>query len=477
MQYERKPGVARMSYGHVRRFLDEVAAHPVGLAWLAVVVIVISANGMSGYETGGNSIIAASVFVAIAVLGIWAGDERRVAVGARRTFLTGLLLMQLALGQYAGWQTLGLILSRGEGVMADKATSRTTLSETVSRLREERAALGTVRPIATIKAGEKLECGRVSKRYPDGVGPECTKLREELGKAERARRIEDELPALVARLGAGEKLTDAGAGHRVHIAVANSVSRFFGGRDVTSADIHFGLELFLVFVLEMIATLGRWMFGIGRHPVAREVPVYDDRFDPATLPRVPSALPPPPTLPRLSGSVSSSSAGGAPQPDHAAAGRPSGGSGGGAHASGAPITINLTSSPAGGFALPSADGAASARSASSHPQTRLPKPRSPRHDVGAQPAVDPPVDRQPVQEAVDGLLAFRAACVVDASGGLVAGDDLYRRYVAWRGARSLAEAAFHALFAELTGLAVADIAGVRHYRDVAMRAPQLQVAG
>ena len=450
---------------NARNFWLMISHHPVGIVWFVLWSVNAYLNARTGWETGDGSLPMAAAFFAVAVLGAIAAAHLPSARATQRAGLIAIVGLQLVLGQYSGWQTIGLTLSRGAGALDHKATSRGALADEIKALRSERAAIGTVRPVATIAAEEVLECKKVSRRYPDGVGPDCTRLRAELGQAKRARLIDDKLPELIASQGGGETLTDADAPYKV----AQSLLAYVSGSPATSDDVRYWFAIFITLALEFAATLGPPLFGIGG---MRQAPVPYDPFDPAALPPVPGALPAPPFLPRLPGPQFAMPGGGAFH-GGPSSGLPPGNGQHGLHsasAHGAPITINLT---------PSTSAPVSEALVAPPPATREPKPRSPRHDIGSQPADDPPVDRRPVQEAIDGLLAFRAACVAEAPGGLVAAADLYRRYTAWRGERALAEAAFHSLFGELTGVPSAEIAGVRHYRDVALRVrePQLRVAG
>lgn len=450
-----------------------ISHHPVGIVWFVLWSVNAYLNARTGWETGDSSLAMAAAFFAVAVLGAIAAAHLPSSRSTQRAGLVVIVGLQLALGQYSGWQTIGLTLSRGAGALDHKAVSRNALSDKIKRLRSEREAIGSVRPVATIEAAAALECKTTSRRYPDGVGPKCTELRQELGLATRARAIETDLPKLIAQQGGGETLTDADAPYKV----AQSLLEFVSGTAATSDDVRYWFAIFITLALEFMATLGPPLFGIGG---MRQAPVPYVPFDPAALPPVPGALPAPPFLQQLPRPHYQPPGGGAPQ---GGTYDPHGGGTPGTHsasAHGAPITINLTPGAAGVPASATVDASRSvSHAAATQAAARLPKPRAPRLDVGAQPAQDPPVDRKMVQEAIDGLLAFRAACVAEAAGGLVSAADLYRRYVAWRGHRALAEAAFHSLFSEMTGVLSDDIAGVRHYRDVALRAndPQLRVAG
>ena len=112
-----------------------------------------------------------------------------------------------------------------------------------------------------------------------------------------------------------------------------------------------------------------------------------------------------------------------------------------------------------------------------NPEAAQPAKR-PRQDLPALPADSPPVDRSKIlrdlspeeREAADVILAFRAACVVDAPGGVVDSSRLYARYSYWAGPRALDEPAFHALLQDLTGIEAVEIGGLGHYRGVALRA-------
>ena len=111
--------------------------------------------------------------------------------------------------------------------------------------------------------------------------------------------------------------------------------------------------------------------------------------------------------------------------------------------------------------------------------------RGERRDLPALPADSPPIDRSKVRRALsdeerpvaDVMLAFRAACVVDTPGGLVALENLYRRYRHWAGARAAEPATFRSLFPDVTGVRLADIGGLCHAHDVALRVgAELKVA-
>lgn len=279
-------------------FTAAVLGHPMGIFWLITMVVVVWMNAKTGYEIGGDSVGLALVMGSIAVLAAYAVVKQATVTGVRRWGLWCLVVLQLGfLGQFAGWQTMGLTMARGEGSLESKAAARGTIADKLAQLRAERASLGTPRPASSIQTEADLEC---SKRK-GGVGDRCTTLRSELGRAERVVAIDAEIPVLVAKLTAGEKLGDSGAGYAVPVALANAVGGLIGAAPVTQAHVRFGFEVFVVFLLEFVATLGPWLLGMGVHgggrvakdDVAGDADDDAARFDPADLPRVPPRLPSP----------------------------------------------------------------------------------------------------------------------------------------------------------------------------------------
>lgn len=286
---------------------DEIDANVMVIPWLVIWFVNAAMNAAMGYETGGAGPIAmlyALAFFGFAFLGAYGAKEQGCAVGGRRFALCCLVGLQLALGQMAGWQTLGLSLSRGAGQIEAKATERATTAEALQRLRGERDRIGQVRPIMTIEAERVLECKRTSRQYPDGNGPKCTALLAEEGQAKRARSIETEIADLTNKLRTGPQLKDGNAMVTVPQALFSALSAWWtpdGKRsEITPEDVRFGWLVFLVFMLEIVATLGPWLLNIGGHqarPTVAGAPRAGDAggaaFDPRHLPRVSRRLPGP----------------------------------------------------------------------------------------------------------------------------------------------------------------------------------------
>jgi hypothetical protein len=487
---------------------EAVQRQPAVVLWLLVFFINAGMNAQLGFEIGGGQGAGAwlygSAFLGLAGLGAWAASQYATADRGARGLLALLIGMQLVLGQMAGWQSMGLTLSRGAATLEGKAESRTTTHEALRAARAERAALGVVETVAAIEADARLECSRTSRTYRDGVGPACTALRVKLERAKRAGELDGIIARQTAALVGGSKIKDPNALYDVPLAMASGVAATWAyvtgaeaSRAVTPEDIRFGWLVFLVCVLEVVATLGPRLFGLG--PAAPVAGPHggtpgNGTHGPGTHGAGTLGQPPEPVRlgwPRDEATGHAAGQAGAtmraavdavmggalalPAPPPMAA---LAGPGGAGHYAlhGAPISIH--------FAAPSHappwDGAAKPGSAVSEaPRAPDPLPgRSyPRRDLPALPADAPPVDRSRIQRALapaeraaaDVVLAFRAACVVDTPGALVAADDLHRRYLAWAGDRAIAEAPFQALLRDVAGLEPVTIAGAGHYRDVALR--------
>lgn len=98
--------------------------------------------------------------------------------------------------------------------------------------------------------------------------------------------------------------------------------------------------------------------------------------------------------------------------------------------------------------------------------------------TSAPAAPDAPVDRSGINGLIDHLLCFRAACVLNHPGGVVSTDEMWDRYRAWAGERTMARPAFETMFPELTRIEKVDFGGVPHYRGVTLKgAAELAAAG
>lgn len=432
---------------NIASFWRDLNRHPIALFWLIAFAVCAGLNATMGFEVGGggvHGVFFAGAFVSIAVLGAYAAGAQEAATGAKRAGLWVLVAMQLCLGQWAGWQTLGLTLSRGAGALESKATSRGTLAEDVKRLRDERSQLMTPRPprpVATIEAAAELECS-IRK---GGVGDKCTLLREELGKAKRVLEIDAALPGLVAKLAAGEQLKDAAAAYAVPQSFGTFVASWVSGepRQASADDVRFWLAVFVTLLLEFVATLGPWLLGIGHGARAPVAAAAGWDFGPPRLGYDgPIGEPAPAPLLPVAGSFSGVAATRAPAvhvtPLSPSPARP-------------PGSAPEEPPPAATVPLSSLRRAA----------TSLPPP--------TPEAPSRPVDRQRMQEITDHLLVFRAACLDERPGQVVSADQMWTRYAAWAGQRAINRRAFETLLAEVAGLDLVDLGGVPQYRGIALK--------
>jgi hypothetical protein len=478
----------------IRFWRSEMARHPILVGWLVIFVVHAGLNAKLGHEMGGGegagAALYAAAFLGFAVVGAWAADQIAHAAGARRLGLAAIAIMQLVIGQMAGWQALGLTLSKGQGTLEAKADQRQSTKERLDASRAELAWIGIVRPVDAIRPDMILECEKKSKAFPDGIGPKCTGFRAELATAERARKLEADIERLTGQLREGPALKSASdawaAPQALAQGVASGVAWVTGGAPakITPDDVRFGWMVFLVFALEFFGTFGLALIrhGGGDTPAAG-----------ASGPGTPARLVPAPAgggggggggdplreaLDRIVDGLSRALPAPAPM---IALGPPAGydaasyDSAPRAYGYGAPISIHVSSSgtvPTAAHAVPATDPAGAAVSIAP------PRPSLPREDLMPLSADAPPVDRSRVsralspeeREAADVILAFRAACIVDSPGGLVDAQHLVRRYQAWAGNRALAPEAFLALFADVSGFKAVDMGGLPHVSGLALRA-------
>lgn len=487
----------------LRYWRDEVRRHPILGGWLIIFVVHAGMNMKLGHELAGGegpgALLYAAGFLGFAVLGAWAADNIAAAMGARKVGLILIALLQLLIGQMAGWQALGLTLSKGEGQLEAKAEARSSTRTALENARAQRAAIGTTRAIETIEAEERLECARTSRAYKDGVGPACTKLRAELGAARRAEVLEKDIARQTEKLGSGPAVRDAGAPYQAPQGIAQAFANGWAwmmGREparIGVDDVRFGWMVFLVFAFEFFGTFGLALVR-GASSGADPQP-HGGRGGSG---RTPGGPPSPGSSRTDAGSWSPDGAGSLRQAVEAVLGglpapalpvaqpllalpAPSAADPRSMAMHGAPINIHFTAPATGSPPVPpSAPGVVMPGPAVSDgpaPATR------PRRDLPALPGDAPPVDRSRVvreltpeeQPSADVILAFRAACVVDAPGGVVSGAHLYGRYAYWAGPRALDEAAFTRLYRDLTGHEPVEIGGLGHWRGIALRAaPALQ---
>jgi hypothetical protein len=478
-----------------RSVWQKLQDHPIIAAWFGVWFVVAALNFHAGAKTGGYPLAIA--FVCVAMLGAYASKELDGVTGARRTGLSILVVLQLLLGQWAGWSTLGLNLNSNAAGLDTDAGTHNTAAEQLAQAKAERAKLGTPRTIAAIEADEHLEC-------ESGVGPKCTALRRELADAQRASDLDRDIPELVKQLGQGPQLTDPNAPYRVAQAFGSTIASWINGapRQASRDDVIFWFSIFVTAVLEFVGTCGPWLFRLSEkwsdpEPPKPAVDTWD--FGPKQIAYQPHtqggvSAPSAPhaetsatgsdrhgdfhsvvasgqNSPRGSGS-SSAGGDGLHQPLQTSASVPTN-----QHQHGAPITFNLSLGD-----TPSA----------SRPPRLEPTPLVPINhdavadknvaalrDVGqrALPQIEPsvreapdrPVDNEELMNMLHGLTGFKAACLVDQKGAWIEAATVYQRYLAWAQERACNEAAFHSLFPAATKVELKLAGGVPHYAGIALK--------
>lgn len=385
----------------------------------------------------------------IAFLGAWCGREGagkavRDGWGVWPLLMVTVAVLVFALSQFAGWRVLGVSFSDG-------ALRREVAGDDLQNWRDERRKIGVTRPKAQVEAELDLELRRTSKQFPSGDGPKATALKGELGSIVRAAELE-------------AKIGKAGSRGMVQAGAENAIAhKMFG---LTKDDAQLLLVVAFTALIGFFANFGFMLREIVGGPRGgdgdggfRRAPEeswrdFGRRVGEHTQRMMERAVP----LPMLAAPA-------------AVQGAPPGAPGGGASQG---VTINIgrdgyqLRDPGG---LPAEPGAGE----------RIVAPRAaqtpPRVDFDGLPADAPPIDRSGVQRALsdeerpvaDVMLAFRAACVIPAPGGLVSIENLYNRYRHWAGERAADAAVFRVLFPEVTSVRLVEIGGFLHAQDVALR--------
>ena len=227
-------------------------------------------NALFGYNSNAGmfAILYAGVYVAFAVLAAWL--PLRISEISREHWsgwvitaaLVAPLIACVGVSQMVGWQVLGLNLSEGRMERDKKATGFDVIGERLRSARAERAVIGIVKPLDTLEASANLECAKKSRRYPDGVGPNCTRLREQIGATKRALTLDAQISSDAQAL----KNTDATAGTKDQFAVPTSVINAglaaTGWPAITSQHFHIGFVLLFMALLDVFGTFGRLMVGV-----------------------------------------------------------------------------------------------------------------------------------------------------------------------------------------------------------------------
>ncbi|WP_414462934.1 hypothetical protein [Hyphomicrobium sp. DY-1] len=490
-----------------RSFAKKVADHPIVIFWAAVILVVSILNFSTGLKTGGFPLALA--FVSMAMLGAYAAHELEKATGVRRSALTIMVVLQLILGQWCGWQTIGINLSQGATGLDTAANTHNTVAEQLAQAKGERERIAAmypdgVRTIAAIEADEHLEC-------ESGVGPLCTGFRKELANAKRVAELDGEIPGLVAQLGNAPQLADSNAPYSVARSFGSAIGSIVSGKPVQASrdDVIFWFEIFVVFALEFVGTCGPWLFRIGEKWADPEPPksaIDEWDFGPPRLTHQSNSA-----AGTLQSSVGGPHAegdnlalrsqhgdnfvargrGGVPQGSPAGVHTSAGADGlnrpqltpasnpSEQHQHGAPITVNLygqhgaqaAPAPAPTPLIPIdtlADQNVSALRAVTHRKPTEEEIQSVRE------APDRPVDNSELINLLHGLNGFVAACLVPQQGSWIDAAQVYQRYKAWAQERACSEEAFHSLFPTVSKVKLHLAGGVPHYAGVALK--RLQIA-
>lgn len=439
----------------------ELARNPVVWAPLACLIVSCAMNTHAGFMLGNGSIFIPTIMLAIAIMTAYCGTTglELPEWSLRKVFLVGFLIVGIVVDQFSAWQTLGIQFADGQMARDSKATGLSTAADTLKQKREERSGIGRTRPVESIEAEAFLEC--------KVIGPKCTALRSELGRAKRALQLDGEIAKAVAALEGREQVAAGKVQFTVPIQIAQATLDWWHkpakGPTVEGDHILFAVTMLLSAVVCFLANVGFWLCGVGHTP-APAARRDDDGGGPGSpwpvdVPPLPSDFSPrgllaPPRAPALLSAPAAATLAGAP--------------GGGS-------SVNIT---IGG--MPAAQAPAGATPAA-EPEVIEPDPvaapRGPRRDLDTL-SGEAPIDRSRVRrelspaerEAADVLLAFQAACLVDTPSGLVTGENIYRRYQAWAGERAIDPTAFLALFPDVTGIEMAPIGDVWHAKNVALRA-------
>jgi len=469
-----------------RTVFEKLKAHPIIAGWFGVWVVVAALNFHAGAKTGGYPLAIA--FVCVAMLGAYAAKELDGVTGPRRTGLAVLVVLQLLLGQYAGWSTIGLALNSNAAGLDTDAGTHNTAAERLAKAKAERDGLGTPRTIAAIEADEHLECG-------SGVGPKCTGLRREIADAQRAADLDREIPELVKDLGKGPQLTDPNAPYRVAQAFGSTIASWVNGapREASRDDVIFWFSIFVTLVLEFVGTCGPWLFRLEEkwadpEPVRAPSVVDEWDFGPKQISYfgagdTPSASRPPAPHedPRAGGAGSPRGSGSSPaggdglhQPLQTSASVPTN-----QHQHGAPISIYFgdgvrlpeRQSPSPNMTTPlvpiNHDAVADKNVSALREVTRRTLPAEVEQSVRDAP--DVPVDNSELVALLHGLNVFAASCLVKQPGSWIEAAKVYAIYADWAKERTCSEASFHSLFPAVSGVKLHLAGDIPHYAGIALK--------
>jgi len=173
--------------------------------------------------------------------------------------------------QVCGWAVTGRMLADDGARRSVASTSSSTAASDLKKLQDERSKIETPRPRGTVAAELDLELRKTSAKYPNGDGPNATKLKGELAAVDRAIELDTKLIPSALKALESKPATAAG---EVDVAVPVGIAKRMGwiGEDadaVAAAEqaAHFWFIVFIVFACAFFATFGFKFVGVTHEEV------------------------------------------------------------------------------------------------------------------------------------------------------------------------------------------------------------------
>lgn len=412
-------------------FFTHARSRPILLAFVAIWLLEAGMNTLYGFKRGGGGIGAigyAATFLAIAVVAAWLPLRLQMIRGngamawLQRSAIIVPLVMCVVVSQVAGWAVMGVTVADGQAKRDTAAMGRTVAVEKLERDRAARKSLGDQPAPEQIAARIEAELATTIRRTgltirdatndcaePSAAPGPCQRVAKLRTQFKDAQRAADLDGRIANGIGDVERAPQIAEG-APDVAVVAALT------GAPKEDVRFWMTVALVGVIGFFANFGFALAGMGDSGHAGPV------LTPPTSTAV--VLVPGNTI----------------------------GSGPGIAAH---------------FPEPTASPVAASTPQQSLPGTAIAETSF----TPTAPMV--PVKRDHAREITDNLLVFRAAALADHRGGVVPASEVFERYQAWAGPRAIGADAFHTLFPVLTGIALASLADVPHYYDVAFRAHQV----
>lgn len=457
-----------------------IRQQPIILAWFGCFSVGCALNFTMGLQLFG--FWTGFAFVCVAIVGAYCAHEFGRSSGIEKTAQVVIAVLCFGLGQWCGWQQLGLRMATGLTTLTSQASGHNTAADALAAARAERAKLGNQRPVAAIDAELALEERKTSRNCPDGRCGKWTILKTEQANAQRAAELDAKLPEMAAALKAGDQVSDPNAMFAVPIAIGTVIASWWHGKPTvaTPEGVIFYFSVFMTGLLESIATFGPSFLRL-RLTLA-------DASDAEKYPFLAAHDFGPKRLTSEFGSAASGGLGlqdggartalpgddGLNRPSQHPAGGPPASTSGPASANGGAITINLHGGQTAPAATPLVPVVSSVDRQADENVALLrsvpPRLQITRNDPPAPAAPDAPTDRSALNAMLDSFVIFRAACVVDQPGTWLDAQELYAAYVEWAGARAQSAATFHTLFPATTSVPLHHVAGEMQYAGIGIKA-------